>query len=365
VSPSTRHPDRRPVRRLVRLLASSLAAACLLAACADDGDPPTSHEGADTSEAVGTDSGEAGADDPGSDNPVGAGDDVRTVTTVAGEVELPADVDRVVSTHNIATQPLVDLGVEPVGIGDLPEEAAYPEYWEAIGDLPQVGNGIEIDVEEVASLDPDVIFAINLATPETLDQLEAVAPVIVIGIEGPQRADWEGRAELVAEVTESEDALDGLEQRYADEVEAISTVNADTLAAETFVILDAFETGAVVPYGPDSMVGSVLGPTGIRFAPSATSELVQGVEESPDVSVSFEQLPELTDGSVVLHGALASTSEPTGPVQDLLDSPLFRASEAAETGQVYPIGKTVIAGYGDAFAALEQFEDALTQVAGD
>lgn len=41
----------------------------------------------------------------------------RTVETTFGAVDVPENPVRIVTTHYIATQPLVDLGITPVGQG--------------------------------------------------------------------------------------------------------------------------------------------------------------------------------------------------------------------------------------------------------
>src|SRR5690606_28108681 len=53
----------------------------------------------------------------------------RTLETSFGPVDIPANPTRIVTTHNIATQPLIELGVVPVGRGDVAEGSVLPENW--------------------------------------------------------------------------------------------------------------------------------------------------------------------------------------------------------------------------------------------
>lgn len=193
-----------------------------------------------------------------------------------------------------------------------------------------------------------------------LDQLSQIAPVVPIGIRGPQRADWQGRAELVADVVNAQDVLADLEEQYAHRAEQIATQYADVLDEHTFNVLDSYEAGTVIPYGPTSMIGNILGPAGATFAPSASSDVVTQIDQSPSQNVSVERLGELTDGTAILYGARSSDLEPSTAQQALLDNEILQRSAAARAGHLYPIGKTTIAGYGDALACLDQFEAALT-----
>src|SRR5690606_17813749 len=113
------------------------------------------------------------------------------------DVEIPANPQRIVTTHYIATQPLLDLGVVPVGSGNIDE--ANTTYWETLKDVPFVVAGAELNIEQVAALQPDLIFEINIADEKRIEQLRQIAPVIIIGIRGDDRANWQGRVHQIAD----------------------------------------------------------------------------------------------------------------------------------------------------------------------
>lgn len=295
--------------------------------------------------------------------------ETRIIKTDEGDVEIPAEVEKIVTTHNIATQPLIDLGVTPVGIGPMDAQTSYPEYWEKIKDIKQIGNsGGAANIEMVAELAPDLIFATNMTDDQEIAKLEQIAPVIQIGIDGPKRSQWRERAELVAEVVQKEDEAKQLEKQYEDRAAEIKSTYGDVLADQTVNVLDSFDKSVISPYSSTSMVGNILVLAGGRFAPSGESERVKAGDgssagSSREEPFSYEELAELTDGSVILHGSqVTQGNAPTPTQQAMLDSSLFKASKAAKAGHVYPIGKTTIAGYGDAFGTLDLFESALKQL---
>lgn len=295
--------------------------------------------------------------------------ETRIIKTDEGDVEIPAKVEKIVTTHNIATQPLIDLGVTPVGIGPMNPEASYPDYWQKIKDIKQIASGGgATNVEMVAELAPDLIFATNMTDDQEIAQLEQIAPVIQIGIDGPKRSQWQQRAELVAEVVQKEDAAAELRLQYEERAAEIKSTHGDVLADQTVNVLDSFDKSVISPYSSTSMVGNILTLAGGRFAASGESERVKASDgssagSSNEKPFSYEELADLTDGTVILHGSqVTEGNAPTPTQQAMLDSSLLKASKAGKAGHVYPIGKTTIAGYGDAFGTLELFESALEQL---
>src|SRR5690606_21460514 len=126
--------------------------------------------------------------------------ETRTVTDATGtEVEVPVDPQRVVTLHYAATQPMLDLGLMPVGQGTF-EEGIIPEDIEAeVEAVPVVTDGIEPRLEEIAGLDPDLILAPNVYEDDVLEQLRAVTAVYTFTLRGGDRAEWTQRTEEVAD----------------------------------------------------------------------------------------------------------------------------------------------------------------------
>src|SRR5690606_31942126 len=131
----------------------------------------------------------------------------RTLETSFGPVDIPANPTRIVTTHNIATQPLIELGVVPVGRGDVAEASVLPENWALIADVPTLTlEGGEPNYEQIAALEPDLIFEINVAADQRIERLQQIAPVVLIGIGGQDRALWQNRARQIADAVGALDA---------------------------------------------------------------------------------------------------------------------------------------------------------------
>ncbi|MEE2059612.1 ABC transporter substrate-binding protein [Rhodococcus artemisiae] len=282
---------------------------------------------------------------------------VRTVTDGSGEVEIPVDVERIVTIHHIATQPLINLGVVPVGRGAVDETSVTPETWEQIEDVPVVSNGSEPDIEQIATLEPDLIIAHNRIEDSDLAPLREIAPVLVLDIAGPGRADWQGRVELVAQALGKEDTYEQLVTDFDERTARIAETHRAVLDTETFALLGSWNAGTFHTYSSESIWGSVFTKAGARIAPA--EEAVAGAESDGEAELSVEQLPVVLDGTVLLH-VTNLRGEPNAELEAVMAEPLFQAVPAVVAGTVLPGGKDTVGGFEDANYNLDLFEQALT-----
>lgn len=111
--------------------------------------------------------------------------EARVITDQAGrEVELPAEINRVVSTHNPLTFFVFAVGGQDKLVAtDTPStkneflNALYPE----IGSLPGVGNKKGLNLEEIVAAEPDVVLLrLSEDTDPVLEQLETQGITTVV-----------------------------------------------------------------------------------------------------------------------------------------------------------------------------------------
>jgi len=294
------------------------------------------------------------SDEPSqTDSPTAA---TRTVTDSSGEVEIPVDAERIVTVHHIATQPLINLGVVPVGRGAVAENAVTPETWQKIDDVPVVSNGAEPDTEQIATLEPDLIIAHNRIDDTDLDALRGIAPVLVLDIAGPGRADWQGRVELVAQALGLEDTYQQLLDDFDTRAASIADTHRDVLDRETFSLIGSWNPGTFNTYSAQSIWGSVFTKAGARISPA--EEAAASAESSGEAELSIEQLPTVLDGTVLLH-VTDLRGTPNAELEAVMAEPLYRSVPAVTTGLVFPGGKDTVGGFEDANYNLDVFEAAL------
>ncbi|EOM75900.1 hypothetical protein DW322_13585 [Rhodococcus rhodnii] len=327
------------MNRPARIVAALIASAVLLTACGGGG----------------TDS---------EDDAAGEAAATRMLDTPAGPVEIPVDPQRIVTTHNIGTQPLLDLGITPIGVASVPESIVVPEYLDRLRDVPVVTDGETVAVEQIATLEPDLILSHSGTDPNVLDSLRAIAPVVLVPIEGELRSDWRRRIDVVADAVGRTDRKNELDTELDARAAEIADEHQATLSEATVSFLDSYDPADFWAYGPESMVGEILTEAGARFAPS--TEGMTPTRGPGERNMSREDLATYADGSMLLYSSTMTDPaeiEPYGQVASLVETPMVTGSDAGRVGHVYPGGYALVSNYGQALFILDRFDDALTAYA--
>lgn len=183
-------------RRLVTSAGALGAAALLLAGCTSSTEP--------------TESGDAA---------VGA-----TVSTKFGDIEVPENPERVVTLGWGDAETALALGVQPVGASDWLDfggDGVGPWADGLYDESPEIIGTMEPDFEQIAALEPDVIFDVNSAgDPERYDRLSQIAPTVGV----PEGADsyltpLDQQVEMIAEALgkadEGDELLTGIDEQFA------------------------------------------------------------------------------------------------------------------------------------------------------
>jgi iron complex transport system substrate-binding protein len=202
------------------------AAVVLVGACGGDDDGSSSSTvAASTTEASAVDT--TAADAPAADGafPV-------TFDTAFGETVIPAKPERVVSVGFTEGDLILALGVTPVAIRDWygeqpnglwPWAAESPAA--AAGDI-EVLPSAELNFEQIASLRPDVIFAIGSGIEQPdFDALSAIAPTVAQTDEyNAFGTPWDVTQLMIGKAlgleAEAQALVDGVNEKFAAIVEA-------------------------------------------------------------------------------------------------------------------------------------------------
>jgi len=131
-----------------------------------------------------------------------------TVTDVRGEVEIPADPQRIVDLSG-NSDILSILGYSVVGTAnsDAYDYTKFPTYLEdTLQGAEILGYSMQdtMDIEAVMNLDPDLII-ISTVQEKMYDQLSEIAPTVMIQLEA---LNWKEDIRTLAQVFGREDAAD-------------------------------------------------------------------------------------------------------------------------------------------------------------
>ncbi len=286
---------------MIRRSLIAMLCACLLlaAACGDDG-------GSD--DASPTSSAGSGTNDGDGDAPAG---DTVTIDHAFGSTEIEGVPERIVSLNTQWNGVLGAFGVTPVGYASDPsagEGGLFP--WDVdFGDATAIEALATLPLEQIASLDPDLILVTYLAVDEsTYEQLSAIAPTIPLL--GDRQVDtWQDLTTVMGEVLRDPDAA----QAVIDDVEGQLAAAADDLPGL------ADRTFAFVNYIPNDMFYVVADPEdgsslffqslGLEISPTL---LDAAAGASGRIEVSFEQVSMLDSDLLVMFTQGADPNEIVG-----------------------------------------------------
>ncbi|MCG7406499.1 AraC family transcriptional regulator [Paenibacillus sp. ACRRX] len=119
--------------------------------------------------------GQEGSSSTSSKQAVGTQAKTKIVSTVKGDVEIPVNPKRVVVLYLLGD--VLALGIEPVGISDVYEGAAFESK---LAGIQKLGEWFKPSPEAVLALDPDLIIVPSEETYATLNQ---IAPTVYIPYE--------------------------------------------------------------------------------------------------------------------------------------------------------------------------------------
>ncbi|GJF34551.1 iron siderophore-binding protein [Kitasatospora sp. NE20-6] len=322
-------------RRLAAAVSLSAAAVLTLAACGSDG----GKDAAPAGDTAGSGSAAAG--------PV-------VVEATNGKVTVPAGVKRIVSI-SYATGALLDLGVQPVGTSTLDENnpvELLPSQKEAAAKIEPIGSGIEINIEKVASLKPDLIVVEGATAFDWgVKKLEGIAPTLYFGIETP--VDLLNAQEKIATAVGKDAEFKKLKADYDAKAAQIRSTYAGKLNSVKWTIASSYGGGEFLVDTSTSWVGRVLKDAGATFSQASAD----GKEH--EVTYSTEKLDVLADADIVLVPRTAATGEVPQDTKDLDKQPAWQNLKAVKAGKVLPVTYATSDRYGTSTDVLNQIETIL------
>lgn len=306
--------------------------------------------------------GACGARADGSEAPTSVTDTAatRTVDTLRGEVEIPAEVQNVAVVDWQLPPALIDLGVTPAAIydgyyeGDVAAARNVPErYVDALADVPRIGTMDTFSAEAVAAVDPDVILTLGVGLEdETVDRLETIAPVLYLdstdGLTETQRQ--------VADALGVSDAFEQLLAEYERTAADIAAEYAEVIDTTTWASVSAGTgTASWFSEGGATPTGALLNELGIEPSDVVDHEGFWGEGRSP------ETLADLASTDVVLYVATPD-GEPIPGMVPILENELFLDLPAAEAENVFAWTNSSASCLGWATDALGELDDILEAV---
>ncbi|WP_342570564.1 AraC family transcriptional regulator [Paenibacillus sp. FSL R5-0749] len=297
------------------IMVALLSITMLLSACSSGTTTLTAGEGTGASS---NNSSTTVSSDTG--NQTNKDNETRTVSTVKGEVVVPADPKRVVVLY--LQGDVVALGVKPIATSDVYDGAAYKSELEGVNAL---GTWFEPNPEAVIDLDPDLII---VPSEETYTLLKDIAPTVYIPYE---KMTTEERLHSIASIFGKEQEAEKLLLNLKTKVEESKKTLADAgILDKTISIVEGGLKGMVIVESKQFGRGSqaVYEYLGMK-APEVVQKKIDVVSEAAGSSISMEVLPEYI-GDYVFRSVYDGAD-------NLTDNPIWSSIPAIKEGRLIEI----------------------------
>ncbi|WP_210603067.1 ABC transporter substrate-binding protein [Brevibacterium oceani] len=305
----------------------------------------------------------AGTSNASDDGTSASGAETRAVETEQGEVEVPADPQRVVVLNYALAGYLFDLDV-PV-VATTPEvtdsDGEFSRFWsekaKAQGTefLPWSNDGF--DLESIIAADPDLIIAGGIGFPlkhatDAYDRLQEVAPTVLVS---GDKQTWQDQFSFIAsDVLGRKDAYERFESAYDDRVAEVKDNITVPEGEISILTLDSKDTPYILI--EDKSLSAALEPLGFRTAPLFEENDIEPYIAGGDMfGPSLEVLPDILRSETVFVVGFNNASI---GVDDLKGEAPYDRVPAFQSGQVYDLPSWSMRGdYDEAMALLDTVED--------
>lgn len=151
---------------------------------------------------------------------------VTVVDQLGREVELDGTPEKIISSYYISTSLLINLGVQDKLVG-IEAKAKTREMYKKVAkeliDLPAVGTSKEINIEECANLNPDLVI-IPTRLKEFIPKFEELK-IPVIAIEPETLDQFKETVKLIGKAVGKEEKANKLVNYYDDTISKVKELN--------------------------------------------------------------------------------------------------------------------------------------------
>ncbi|MBN9333764.1 iron-siderophore ABC transporter substrate-binding protein [Devosia sp.] len=254
----------------------------------------------------------------------------REVTHAMGTTEVPDAPQRVVILTNEGTEALLALGVRPVGAAQSwdgnPWHAHLTDLLKGTTDL---GTELAVDLEVLATLEPDLIIGTKVRQEKIYEQLSAIAPTVMSETIG---GEWQDNMTFYASVlgkdAEAETALAAFNAR----TKAIHDALGDQVNEEISMV--RFSPNRTRIYYKETFSGLILDQIG--FKRPAAQDKNEFAEE-----VTKERIPDMAGDRIFYFSNDLNGAEPEANLADWLADPLWNNLEAVKAGKAQRVSEII------------------------
>ncbi|MET4692510.1 ABC transporter substrate-binding protein [Endozoicomonas lisbonensis] len=260
----------------------------------------------------------------------------RNVTHAMGVTEVPEAPERIVVLSVEATETLLALGLKPVGAVRSntanPADTWFAHIRDGMEGVAVVGSEGQVNLEAVASLQPDLILGLKSRQESIYPQLSAIAPTVYADqFNGMLR---ENLALISDAVNRKDDGMKIL-ANLDDTIRDLSARLDDRDLLDQEVAVIRFQVTGARYYYNESFAAGLIKELGF-----ARPEL----HDKDDFAepLTMERIPE-ADADIQFYFTFASTDPEAGAenTNNWLEHPLWQELRASQKGQIYQVDNDI------------------------
>jgi iron complex transport system substrate-binding protein len=255
---------------------------------------------------------------------------VRTIEHTMGTTEIKGEPKRIVILTNEGTEALLELGVKPVGaVQSWTGNPWYKHIEKDMQDVQNLGTESEVNIEAVASLNPDLIIGNKMRHEKIYDQLSKIAPTVYSNtLRGEWKTNFEFYGKVLGKEKEAKDVVSKFDERAAN----ITKLAGDKL--NTKVSLVRFMPGKTRIYLGDTFSGGILKQIGFVRPESQTSSEFT-------LEIGKERLKE-ADGDVMFYFTYETgNGEGSAREKEWIEDPMFKTLDVYKNKKVYRVDDAI------------------------
>ncbi|WP_273127275.1 ABC transporter substrate-binding protein [Metabacillus sp. HB246100] len=273
-----------------------------------------------------------------------------TVEHAMGSTEIPDTPERVVILTNEGTEALLALDVKPVGaVMSWDQDPWYEHISAEMEGVEVVGDEIEVNVEKIAELKPDLIIGNKIRQEALYDQLKGIAPTV---FSDDLAGDWKINFELYAKALNLSDKGAEVMAEYDQKVEELKTTLGDKVNQEISIV--RFSSRPTRIYYTDSFSGVVFEQLGFKRAAHQEKLFTEDNKMGNfAVEVDKELIPEM-DADQLFYFTYADSA---AVEEEWINDPLWQNLSAVKEGNAHKVSDIIWNTAGGVKAANLMLED--------
>lgn len=284
-----------------------------------------------------------------------------TVEHAMGKTEIPQSPKRVVVLTNEGIEALLSMGVKPVGaVKAFTGDPWYHHLEDQLKGVEVVGTELEVNVEKIAALKPDLIIGNKLRQEAVYDKLNKIAPTV---FSETLRGDWQKNFKLYAKAINREEKGKEVLKHYEEHVQEVKQSLGDKANQEVSVV--RFLPGVTRIYYTDSFTGVIFDQIGFK-RPKHQEKLFKEDNKLGKLAVEVDKevIPEM-DADTIFYFTYAPDGDKKAInlEKEWTQDPLWKNLDAVKKGNVHKVDDVIWNTAGGVIAAnkmLDELEEIMT-----